>query len=171
MKYDEVAKNHKLDASDFTADDVVSWLEQSAATELDGGWFQLSADAKGLLAHMEQSGKELKAWDLLVFSRSRQAPAPCAAAIAEFKAAEARNELSKEHVPGLALISFLKRTKFEDLLTTVDAAFNSRNGEFDDQLMMSAWDAFRWLMADGLNNQRFEAAAAPHEHLTPTRAQ
>lgn len=171
MEYDEKTCSYKYSAADITSDDIVNWLENHPVAAFEGFWFQLTPNAQEIVKQVREDGREMKVWEVLRYIRLAHDPGPSEASIAEFEKAQERNELSKEHIGGVAVISFLKNTRFDDLIATFEDMFKAYGGKFEEQFSMSAWDVFSWLMANLMNNSRFESEAKSHEHLAPQGVQ
>lgn len=168
MEFDEKTQQYRPTAADIISDDIIGWLENCPVSTFDSPWFQVKPAAKTVL---QQNTWEPTVWELLRHIRLELEPNPSEEAIREFKAAEERNELSKQHIADVAVIHYLKHIEFGFLLNAINDLFEAHGRKFDEQLSLSAWDALRWLMADGLNNERFESEAKSHEYLAPPRVQ
>lgn len=173
MEYDEKTQQYRPSASDIISDDIIAWLENCPVSTFENPWFQVKPNVKTVLKRAREDNiKEPTVWDILRSLRLELEPNPSEEAIREFAAAEERNELSKEHIADVSVIHYLKHIKFETLLSAINSTFIAHDGEIDvEQLSMTAWDSLRWLMADRLNNSRFESEATPHEHLASPRMQ
>lgn len=173
MEFNEKTQQYRPSAGDIISDDIIAWLENCPISTFENPWFQVKPNVKTVLKQAREDNiREPTVWDILHSLRLAQKPNPSEEAIREFAAAEERNELCKEHITDVSVIHYLKHIQFDDLLVAINDIFIAHDSKFDDEeFSMSAWDSLRWLMADRLNNSRFESEATPHEHLAPQRVQ